>query len=194
MKIAAIALAASAFALPAFAQDTPESHRKVFVFGGPMSAGHIYETLVPFAVPYEDAVVVGAGYQQFLGEPIEDVRVGLEVGAAVRAGPKTTGELWGGVVGRYDGFVTDSGIRVSPSLTFGVSVVNETMGVEAQRAAADGLPGEVLFYLSPEISISTVEDPDTEFFWRVHHRSGAWNSFGGGGSANATTIGFRKGF
>jgi hypothetical protein len=31
-------------------------------------------------------------------------------------------------------------------------------------------------------------------FWRLHHRSGAWNTFGGGGSANATMIGIRTSF
>lgn len=194
MKVVAIALAASIISLPTFAQNAaPSSDRNVFMFGGRMGAGHMYEMFNPFGVPYEDTAIVGIGYQQFFAEPIKDVRLGLEVGAAARIGAQTTGELWGGVVGRYDGW-SGQGLRISPSLTFGLSVVDQTAGIEAQRAAGDGLSGDILFYLSPEISFSTEANPNTEVFWRLHHRSGAWNSFGGGGSANATTVGLRTSF
>lgn len=195
MKITAIALAASVFALPTFAQTDEIPDRNVFILGGPMGAGDMGEMLDPFNVRYENAIVLGVGYQQFFFEPLNHFRVGLEVGGAVRAGTERVGgEIWGGVVGRHDGLVVGNGLRISPSLTFGVSVVDETMGVEAWREDRDGLPGNVLFYLSPEISFSSAENPGTELFWRVHHRSGAWNTFGGGGSANATTIGFRASF
>lgn len=194
MKALAIALAASVFALPVFAQEAaPANDRNVFLFGGRMGAGHMHEMLLPFSAPYEDAAILGVGYQQFFAEPIKDVRLGLEVGGAVRIGAQTTGEIWGGVVTRYDGWA-GRGLRISPSLTFGVSVVDQTAGIEAQRAAGDGYPGDILFYLSPEISLSTEANPNTEVFWRLHHRSGAWNSFGGGGSANATTVGIRTSF
>jgi hypothetical protein len=85
-------------------------------------------------------------------------------------------------------------LRITPALTFGASAVTDTMGVEAEREAGDGLPGDLLFYLSPEISVSAADHPETEMFWRLHHRSGAWNTFGGGGSANATMIGIRTSF
>lgn len=166
MKITAIALAASVFALPAFAQDAENRDRNVFILGGPMGAGGMGEMLDPFNVRYENAIVLGVGYQQFFFEPLDHFRVGLEIGSAVRAGTeRTTGEIWGGVVGRYDGLVLGDGLRISPSLTFGVSVVDDTMGVEAWREDHDGLPGDVLFYLSPEISLSSAENPDTELFW-----------------------------
>lgn len=194
MKTLAIALTASIFILPAFAQEfSPPKDRNIFLFGGRMGAGHMHDMLLPIAAPYEDTAILGVGYQQFLMQPFDDVRLGLEVGAAVRIGTQTTGEMWGGVVTRYDGWVGE-GLRVSPSLTFGVSVVDQTAGIEAQRAAGDGLPGDILFYLSPEVSLSTADNPDTEVFWRLHHRSGAWNTFGGGGSANATTVGIRTSF
>lgn len=194
MKLTAIALVASLFVSPAVAQEaTPSGDRKIFVFGGLMGEGYMHELLVPFATTYEDTVLLGVGYQQFIAEPFDDFRVGLEVGGAARIGAQTTGELWGGVVGRYDGWQVN-GLRISPSMTFGVSVVDKAVGVEAARAAAQGYPAEVLFYLSPEISFATEENPNVEAFWRLHHRSGAWNTFGGGGSANATTIGLRTSF
>lgn len=194
MKFVSIALSASLIALPACAQTAEQSpDRNVFVLGGRMASGYMHDMLIPFTVPYEDTVILGIGYQQFFAQPRDDVRIGLEVGAAARIGTQSSGELWGGVVGRYDGWAIN-GVRISPSLTFGVSVVDQTVGVEAERAVRDGYPGNILFYLSPELSVSTEDNPDTEVFWRIHHRSGAWNSFGGGGTANATTVGIRTSF
>ena len=149
MKIAAIALAASVFALPVLAQDLQQADRNVFILSGPMGAGDMADMVNPFDVRYENAIVLGAGYQQFFGEPVDNFRVGLEVGGAVRAGSeRTTGEIWGGVVGRHDGIVVGDGLRISPALTFGVSVVDGTMGSGGKDH--DGLPGNVLFYLSPK--------------------------------------------
>lgn len=199
MKPYVFAAAAIAVVMPAFAQtDTSpipaNEDQKVFVFGGRMGASTMDEMLIPFTAEYEDALILGGGYQYYFAEPVENFKVGVEAGAAVRTGAETTGEVWAGAVGRYDGWVIGDAVRVSPSLTFGVSAVTDTMGAEARREAADGLPGDVLFYLSPEISFASTENPETEVFWRLHHRSGAWNTFGGGGTANATTIGIRTSF
>ena len=198
MKAIALAVVALAATPPMYAQDAAipaDQDQKIFVLGGRMGQSTMEGMLNPFTAEYEDTIILGGGYQYFLAEPIEDVKVGIETGAALRTGSgETTGEVWGGVVGRYDGLVIQDSIRISPSLTFGASAVTDTMGVEAEREAADGLPGDLLFYLSPEISVSTTEHPESEVFWRLHHRSGAWNTFGGGGTANATTIGVRTSF
>lgn len=198
MKRFVLVLAAVVVATPAFAQfDTspvPSEDQKIFIFGGRMGASHEGEMLNPFTAEYENAIVLGGGYQHFLVEPVENFKLGIEAGAAVRTGAETTGEVWAGVVGRYDGFVIADTLRITPALTFGASAVTDTMGVEAEREAGDGLPGDLLFYLSPEISVSAADHPETEMFWRLHHRSGAWNTFGGGGSANATMIGIRTSF
>lgn len=199
MKRYLLAAAAIAVALPAFAQTDPSpipsnEDQKIFIFGGRLGQSTMDRMLFPFTAEYEDAIILGGGYQYFFAEPLEDFKVGMEVGAAIRTGAETTGELWAGAVGRYDGWIIDDEIRISPSLTFGVSAVTDTMGVEAQREKADGLPGDILFYLSPEISFASMDNPQSEVYWRLHHRSGAWNTFGGGGTANATTIGIRTSF
>ncbi|SDG64469.1 hypothetical protein [Pelagibacterium luteolum] len=199
MKCIVLAATVMVVASPALAQmnttgEPTRGDQSVFIMGGVMGAGHELEMLNPFTAEYEDAIVLGGGYQYFFYEPFDGVRVGAEVGAVARIGETTTGEAWAGIVTKHDGVVVGDTIRLSPSVTFGGSVVTGTMGVEAQRAEGDGLPGEVLFYLSPEISVSHVDNPNTEAFWRLHHRSGAWNSFGGGGSANATMIGVRTSF
>ncbi len=162
--------------------------------GGRMAQSDFVQTLFPLTTEYENAIILGVGYQHFLYQPVDDFQLGVEIGVAARLGSKTTGEIWGGLVARYEGFVIDETFRITPSLTIGGSFVTDTMGVEAEREANDGLPGDFLFYFSPEISISTIETPETEVFWRVHHRSGAWNTFGGGGSANAMMIGVRTSF
>ena len=199
MKPYLLAAAAIAVAMPAFAQAevpaVPQTEdQKIFVFGGRMGESTMDRMLFPFTADYEDAIILGGGYQQYFAEPFDDFKVGLEVGAAIRTGPQTTGELWAGTVGRYDGWVIDDTVRISPSLTFGISAVTDTMGIEAEREQADRLSGDILFYLSPEISFATMDNPQSEVFWRLHHRSGAWNTFGGGGTANATTIGIRTSF
>lgn len=199
MKPIVLAAVLAALSVPVFAQEdavpVPVSgDRKFFVFGGVMGESHMGEMLNPITAEYEDAIILGGGYQYFIAEPVENFHFGVEAGGAVRTGAQTTAEVWAGVVGRYDGWVLGDALRISPSLTFGASAVTDTMGIEARREEGDGLPGNLLFYLSPEISISAAENPDTEMFWRLHHRSGAWNTFGGGGSANATVIGIRTSF
>lgn len=202
MRLASLAAAfALAVMQPALAQSSLMDvstvrgidEEKVFVFGGRMAESHMWQMTIPFTVTYEDAFIIGAGYQRFFGE-WNDFKLGLEVGAAGRFGEIATAEMWAGAVGRYDGFVIADRYRVSPALTFGLSMVSDTMGIEAYREAQSGLPGDLLFYLSPEISVSTLDNPNSELFWRIHHRSSAWHSFGGGGSANVTTVGLRQTF
>lgn len=199
MKMLLLAMLALGATTPAVAQiAVPPEHepadQRVFVMGGRMTASDFGEAFNPITSNYENAIIMGGGYQRFLGEPIENLNVGIEVGAAIRSGDKATGEVWAGLVARHDGLVIGDAVRVSPSLTFGASAVTDTMGTEAEREAKDGLPGNLLFYLSPEISFASLHNPHNEVFVRLHHRSGAWNTFGGGGSANATMIGVRTSF
>lgn len=194
---AVIALIISA--TPAYSQmvNTPtiaDRDQKMFVMGGRMGQSDMGEMLNPFTAVYEDTLVFGAGYQRYFFEPFDHLKVGLEVGAALRVDKQITGEGWAGIVGRYDGWILADRLRLSPSLVFGGSVVTQTIGIEAEREAQDGLPGDILFYLSPEISLSTLDNPHSEVFWRLQHRSGAWNTFGGGGTANATMLGIRTSF
>ncbi|HWJ86771.1 MAG TPA: hypothetical protein VNS12_01700 [Pelagibacterium sp.] len=199
MKPLLVAVMLVAAAMPAYSQSTEseslqQRDQKLFVMGGRMGQSDMGEMFNPFTATYEDTLVFGAGYQRYFFEPFDDFKVGLEVGAALRVDEQITGEGWAGIVGRYDGWVLADRLRLSPSLVFGGSVVTQTIGVEAEREANDGLPGDILFYLSPEISLSTLDNPNSEVFWRLQHRSGAWNTFGGGGTANATMLGIRTSF
>lgn len=167
----------------------------IFIFGGRYTDAYFDRSFMPFSASYEDNFALGAGYQHFFAQPLSDWHVGAEVGVAFRGGVVVSGEVWAGAVARYDGFQLGENLRVSPSFTFGLSAITNSMGIEAQRAAERQADPSVLFYLAPEVSFSRVDNPDTELFLRLHHRSGAWGTLGNmGDGANAQVIGIRHRF
>ncbi|SFZ85761.1 hypothetical protein SAMN02983003_2931 [Devosia enhydra] len=195
-------------ALPALAQDysgawaqrdwtdrlvQPDPYdRAVFFFGGRFHSDYFGGSFNAFGAPYETNYVLGGGYQHFF-QNWGDFRLGAEGGLALRfgEGEPTSLEAWGGVVGRYDGFVIGNTIRISPSMTFGLSAVTDTIGMETVRASWIESDVPVLFYLGPEISISSLDNPNLEAFWRVQHRSGAWGTIAHIDGSNANTVGVR---
>lgn len=198
----AIALAFAVFPVSAHAQQPVgvveatgvDTDQNVFIFAGRYDEDHAIDSVVPFHVDYENNYVLGGGYQKFFFEPLKDMKVGLEAGVAARIADPFSGEIWGGGVIRYDGFVLGNDWRVSPALTFGLSAVTSSFGTEeARRALTDG-NASLLYYLGPEISIGKVGG-DNEFFYRIQHRSGAWETLNHmGDGANAQVIGFRHKF
>lgn len=185
-------------ATPAFAQS-PENlgvgkDKAAFVFGGRYVDDYFENSFLPFIPPYENNYVLGVGYQQFFLEPLENWRIGAEVGVAARFGESLSGEAWAGVVTRYDGWTFGDGWRISPSLTFGLSAITDTIGAEKDRVAQANGNASVLFYLSPELSLGSTTD-DNEVFYRLHHRSGAWGTLGNlADGHNAHVIGLRHKF
>lgn len=174
----------------------PINDNAVFVFGGRFHTRYFQWGFVPFATNYEDNYVLGAGYQHFFLNLDNDVRIGGEVGIAGRFGSdRPSGEVWAGIVTRYDGWTFDN-IRISPSLTFGLSAETGTVGWEAHHVSEwTGGDATLLFYLSPELNFSSVDNPNIDYFWRIQHRSGAWGTLGNmGDGANATTVGIRYHF
>lgn len=176
----------------ALAQQAPDRDQAVFAFTGRYVDAYIEHSLTPFLANYEDNFVLGGGYQQFVLEPLPDLHLGAEIGLALRGGTAASGEIWVGPVLRYDGLRLGDNLRVSPSLTVGLSAVTGPIGVEAERAQRRNADPTLLFFMAPEISVSTVDNPDTELFYRVQHRSGAWGTLGGmADGANAQVIGIR---
>tara|TARA_R110002051_G_scaffold264083_1_gene323996 strand:- start:63 stop:662 length:600 start_codon:yes stop_codon:yes gene_type:complete len=182
------------FSSTAIAQE-PAPDQAVFVFAGRYVDAYIEQSLTPFSANYEDNFVLGGGYQQFVLEPLPALRLGAEIGMALRGGTSISGEVWAGPVLRYDGFRLGENLRVSPSLTVGLSAVTSPIGVEAERAQRRNGDPTLLFFMAPEISVSTLDNPDTELFYRLQHRSGAWGTLGGmADGANAQVIGLRHRF
>lgn len=171
-----------------------DADRNVFFFGGRFHTGSFYITPAVWSLPYEDSYFVGAGYQQFFYRSDWSFRLGAEVGAAARIGfdGPSSAEVWAGLVFRHDGIAFFDSFRLSPALTTGFSVVSAPIGSEAGRAEALGKDVTLLVYLGPEISITPVDNPNIEGFFRVQHRSGAFGFIMDGmNGSNAATAGIR---
>jgi hypothetical protein len=149
--------------------------------------------LVP--VEYEKNAILGGGYQ-FYPYRIGNVKLGGEIGVAVRFGKGFTGEVWAGPVARYDKIRLGERLFVSPSFTAGLSLVSDAQpGRERQEEIKDNGNANVLFYLGPEINVSFSDESSTEFFWRLHHRSGGGKTLGNmKGATNANVFGVRYKF
>lgn len=190
-----VLMTAALLSPPAFAQS-PEvatsADSNVFAFGGVYSSESVGETFNFIGTDYQDAYVLGGGYQHFfLGEE-NGFRAGLEAGVALRNGPTMSGEAWAGVVLRSDGFIQNDHVKISASVTGGLSLITNPLDVEVAREISRNGDATFLFYMAPELSISTTQNPNMEAFWRVQHRSGGWNTLGNmGEGANANTIGLR---
>ncbi|MFD1910844.1 hypothetical protein [Halodurantibacterium flavum] len=202
MKIRGFAFALAAVSVltqPAAAYDSPmfeESHaRSVFAFGGALTRGNMHQSAVAPGVGYERNVVVGLGFQQF---PFErgQFALGWEIGGAGRFGGGVTGELWGGAVLRHKGFAVAPDYRLGTAMTVGLSHISSThRGREQELEARYGGNARTLFYLGPELSLSSTDAPEREIFWRLHHRSGGGRTLGNMyGAANANVIGLRYRF
>ncbi|MCS6760226.1 MAG: hypothetical protein MO852_15830 [Candidatus Devosia euplotis] len=93
------------------------------------------------------------------------------------------------MVARYDGFHLGENLRLSPSITVGLSAVTNPIRVEAEQAQRLNADPTLLFFIPPEISAAALDNPDTELFARLQHRSGAWVTLGGmSDGANAQVV------
>jgi hypothetical protein len=143
--------------------------------------------------PYDHNAIVGLGYQHYRWS-LGYLLLGWEVGVAGRFGGNDSAEFWSGPTMRYDGFVLANLVRIAPSFTAGFSVVTASMGIERDRELAHHGSANILFYLGPEIAISTVAHPNIELFYQLHHRCGANGTLGElreGYNANVIGLRFR---
>ena len=184
-------VALSAISQPALAAD-----QNVFGFAGRFTDRFIEHALFPFTASYENNYILGAGYQMFFLGDDGGLKLGAEVGAALRIGsPNISGEVWAGPVLRYDGLIVTENVKFSAAVTGGISYATDPIGIEAQREIENNGDSSLLFYMAPELSVSFAEHPNTEYFLRLQHRSGGWKTLGNfQDSANAVSLGIRQSF
>jgi len=188
----ALTLTAALAGAPAHAQSSGEQN--VFVMGGPFTTGYFSDAFLFWQNEYESNFFGGVGYQYFLYEHSGGFKFGVEAGLGVRAGDRSSAEVWAGAVGRLDMFQFGD-IRITPSITAGFSVVTDTIGIETERARSigrDSVP--FLYYLGPEIAVSHVDHPEFEAFGRIHHRSGGFGTIAEIDGSNAVVLGLRYKF
>ncbi len=188
-----IALAAT----PSLASEdmTSETSEAIFGFGGALTKEDMLKSAALFPVEYERNAILGGGYQ-FYPYRIGNVKLGGEIGVAARFGKGFTGEVWVGPVARYEQIRLGERLFITPSFTAGLSLVTDAQrGREREQEIKDDGNANVLFYLGPEINVSFSEDSSTEFFWRLHHRSGGGKTLGNmKGATNANVFGVRYKF
>lgn len=172
-----------------------QTSEAIFGFGGVLTKEDMLKSAALVPVEYEKNAILGGGYQ-FYPYRIGNVKLGGEIGVAVRFGKGFTGEVWAGPVARYDKIRLGERLFVSPSFTAGLSLVSDAQpGRERQEEIKDNGNASVLFYLGPEINVSFSEESSTEFFWRLHHRSGGGKTLGNmKGATNANVFGVRYKF
>jgi hypothetical protein len=190
---AMIALAAT----PSLASEdmTAETSEAIFGFAGAMTKEDMLKSAALIPVEYERNAILGGGYQ-FYPYSIGNVKLGGEIGIAARFGKGFTGEVWAGPVARYEQIKLGERLFITPSFTAGLSLVNDAQrGREREQEIKDDGNANVLFYLGPEINVSFSEDSSTEFFWRLHHRSGGGKTLGNmKGATKANVFGVRYKF
>jgi hypothetical protein len=175
------------------ATAAPANEYNVFAFTGRMLDENMGDSLRLFSADYEDNYITGVGAQDFVLRT-GIVSIGYELGGAARYGLNSTFEAWGGLVGRIDD-IPLLGLYLSPSLAFGLSYVSGVQeGREQQLADETGCDARVLFYLSPELDVRTSPEARYSVFYRLQHRSGAWNTLCMQGASNANVVGLRVRF
>lgn len=175
--------------------ETGQGDQAVFGFGGFLTKDDMLSSADPVRVRYEGNAIFGGGFQSF-GPRRGALQFGLEVGVAARVGGHVSHEVWGGGVLRHDGYSLGRDLRLVPAFTAGLSRVTSThRGREADLQERYQGSASTLFYLGPELALSRPSAPNTEVFWRLHHRSGGWRTLGNmRGAMNANVIGLRYRF
>ena len=153
------------------------------------------DTTRVFKTDYEKNYVIAAAYNRNFLELEYGLHLGGEFGWGYRFGTMSTVEIWNGVVIGAKGLTSREGITIGLALTVGVSLVSKSMGEEIRREKGRGGNASFLFYLGPEIIFSFPGLRQWEFFYRLHHRSGAGGLLGGLYEGyNSNTLGLRYRF
>lgn len=182
-------------AAPAHAQSHPlpqDLDENVFVLGGPFTNGYFSDAFFVWEDHYESNFFAGIGYQKFL-HSYGSFQLGLEAGLGVRFGSPVSAEVWAGPVARLTELEIGA-LNITPAVSFGLSVVTDTIGVETERTASAGESAALLYYLGPEIAISHDDHPQWEAFGRIQHRSGGFGTIAHIDGSNAATLGIRYKF
>lgn len=183
------------FLLPCSSGFTSELYYRnesIAVFGGQFTTGNMGESWVWLGPNYEKNYVVAASYSRHFSDLWFGWLLDGEIGVAGRFGDGSSAEGWLGPRLRHRGISVGDVFTLSASITIGLSVVSNPIGIERPRQLLDGGNTILLAYLGPEASLFFHSLPHLEFFYRLHHRSGAFGKLGKmWEGANANVIGVR---
>ncbi len=166
----------------------------VTVYGGLVSENKFSRLLfTPWdAEVDEDTPWLGLSLSKRMWTWGEDIAFELEGGAGYRFGDEKTGEFWGALYTRYDGFFWNDTIYTTIAGSTGLNYATRVSPFE--RNKRDG-GAKLLHYFAPEITFADPDDKNLELVVRLHHRSGVFGLFDGVSSGtNTVTLGLRKRF
>ena len=162
-------------------------NNRLHIYAGQYTASSMGDTIL--SPEYESQYLIAMNYRRFITTSI-GITGGAELGTAARFGMAYSQEFW---VGLTTGYAINIGrIRITPSITGGLSFVTDSSGEERQREESNRGDASLLFYLAPEIELSW--GTQWSIIYRLHHRSGANRTLGGlceGYNANTIGIGYK---
>ena len=163
---------------PSPAADVLFSKDSIFVFGGIYSAGNMGQSLNPF-YKHERSYIVGAAYRRDLFDIGPLFVFGAEAGIVGRFGGAASAEFWAGPSLRLRGIPLGRDLTLAPGIVAGLSAVTKPLDIERQRELehTNG-NATLLFYLAPELALQFAKWPNVELVYRLHHRSGLYDTLG----------------
>ncbi|WP_153306818.1 hypothetical protein [Desulfonatronum thioautotrophicum] len=177
------------------AANTPKLTHRVSLFTGKFTTQSMGDTASFWSVDFEENYLVALAYAQDMLDLGHDLRLGPEIGIAGRFGCRWSTEIWAGAALRHGGVVLFDHLHIEPAFTLGLSWIDRSIGIERTREETQNGDATLLVYLGPELAFASPRHPQWAFVYRLHHRSGAFRTFGNlKGGHNANTIGLRYSF
>ncbi|WP_051434492.1 hypothetical protein [Desulfonatronum lacustre] len=174
---------------------TPDFTHRISLYAGKYTTQSMGDTATFWSVDFEENHLVALAYARDMLDLAYDLRLGPEVGVAARFGCRWSAEIWAGAALRHRGIVLFNRLRLEPAFTLGLSWIHNSIGIERNREETQDGDATWLVYLGPELAFSLPQYPQWTIFYRLHHRSGAFRTFGNlKGGHNANTIGLRYSF
>ncbi len=163
---------------PGRAADALFRKDSIFLFGGIYSAGNMGQSLNPF-YRHERSYIVGAAYRRDLFDIGPLLVFGAEAGIGGRFGGAASAEFWAGPSLRLRGIPLGRDLTLAPGIVAGLSAVTKPLDIERQREMehTNG-NATLLFYLAPELALRFAKWPNVELVYRLHHRSGLYDTLG----------------
>lgn len=128
-----------------------------------------------------------------LGRVLDAFTLDAEAGLGTRQGRRASGETWGALYLRFDGFPWRERLYTSIGASTGLSWISR---LPLSEVGTPDRPerhrSRVLHYFSPEIAVALPHRRQHELVLRYHHRSGIFGTIGGVvDGSNVITIGWR---
>lgn len=162
---------------PASAQNAVFRKDSIFFFGGAHSSGNMGQSLNPF-YKHEQSYIVGGAWRHDLADLGQFLVLSGEAGLGGRFVNGASAEFWAGPSLRLRAIPIGNFVAISPALTVGVSAVTRPIDIERRHEIEHGGNATVLYYFSPELAFRFNAWPNAEVVYRLHHRSGLYNSLG----------------